>query len=139
MARLRVEYVIETHMHADFLSGHPEPAAATGATVTGIGVENADFLEFRGFDLNDPIEGTLLCYGRHLLAADRWTDLAEYFDDKHDRGNYHSRRLPSYRRMLEVYEPMSEAKTSGGRGLNLDHFLFSADELTAVARAALLR
>ena len=32
-AGLRVEYVIETHMHADFLSGHLELAAVTGATV----------------------------------------------------------------------------------------------------------
>src|SRR5512142_125828 len=32
-AGLRVEYVIETHVHADFLSGHLELAAATGATI----------------------------------------------------------------------------------------------------------
>ena len=32
-AGLRVEYVIETHVHADFLSGHLELAASTGATV----------------------------------------------------------------------------------------------------------
>jgi glyoxylase-like metal-dependent hydrolase (beta-lactamase superfamily II) len=32
-AGLRIEYVIETHLHADFLSGHLELAAATGATV----------------------------------------------------------------------------------------------------------
>src|SRR5260370_10192962 len=32
-AGLRVEYVIETHVHADFLSGHLELAALTGATV----------------------------------------------------------------------------------------------------------
>jgi rhodanese-related sulfurtransferase/glyoxylase-like metal-dependent hydrolase (beta-lactamase superfamily II) len=32
-AGLRMEYVIETHVHADFLSGHLELAAATGATV----------------------------------------------------------------------------------------------------------
>lgn len=32
-AGLRVEYVIETHVHADFLSGHLELAAAAGATV----------------------------------------------------------------------------------------------------------
>jgi len=32
-AGLRVEYVIETHLHADFLSGHLELAAAAGATV----------------------------------------------------------------------------------------------------------
>jgi len=32
-AGLRIKYVIETHVHADFLSGHLELAAATGATV----------------------------------------------------------------------------------------------------------
>jgi hydroxyacylglutathione hydrolase len=32
-AGLTIEYVIETHLHADFLSGHLELAAATGATV----------------------------------------------------------------------------------------------------------
>ena len=32
-AGLRVEYVIETHVHADFLSGHLELAAVTGAAV----------------------------------------------------------------------------------------------------------
>ncbi len=32
-AGLRVEYVIETHLHADFLSGHLELAAATGSCV----------------------------------------------------------------------------------------------------------
>jgi hydroxyacylglutathione hydrolase len=30
---LRIEYVIETHLHADFLSGHLELAQATGATI----------------------------------------------------------------------------------------------------------
>jgi len=32
-AGVRIEYVIETHLHADFLSGHLELADATGATV----------------------------------------------------------------------------------------------------------
>jgi glyoxylase-like metal-dependent hydrolase (beta-lactamase superfamily II)/rhodanese-related sulfurtransferase len=32
-AGLRIEYVIETHLHADFLSGHLELAEATGAAV----------------------------------------------------------------------------------------------------------
>ena len=31
---LRIERVIETHFHADFLSGHLELAAATGAVVS---------------------------------------------------------------------------------------------------------
>jgi glyoxylase-like metal-dependent hydrolase (beta-lactamase superfamily II)/rhodanese-related sulfurtransferase len=30
---LRIEYVIETHLHADFISGHAELAALTGATI----------------------------------------------------------------------------------------------------------
>lgn len=42
-AGLRIERVIETHFHADFLSGHLELAAATGATICyGPGAE-ADF------------------------------------------------------------------------------------------------
>jgi glyoxylase-like metal-dependent hydrolase (beta-lactamase superfamily II) len=40
---LRIERVIETHFHADFLSGHLELAAATGATISfGEGAQ-ADF------------------------------------------------------------------------------------------------
>ncbi|HEV8626333.1 MAG TPA: MBL fold metallo-hydrolase, partial [Acidimicrobiia bacterium] len=33
-AGLRIERVIETHLHADFLSGHLEIAAATGAAIS---------------------------------------------------------------------------------------------------------
>lgn len=32
-AGLQIEYVIETHVHADFLAGHLEPAALPGAAV----------------------------------------------------------------------------------------------------------
>ncbi|HET6773359.1 MAG TPA: MBL fold metallo-hydrolase, partial [Acidimicrobiales bacterium] len=32
-AGLRIGYVVETHFHADFLSGHLELAAATGAEI----------------------------------------------------------------------------------------------------------
>lgn len=99
------------------------------------GLEHAGLLEFAGFDANDPLEGRLLNYARHLLETDRWTDLANYFDDAHDGGNSHHQALPSYRRMLEAYEPLFKAK-AGGRGLGPDHFLFSADELAAIARAA---
>ena len=38
---LRIERVIETHVHADFLSGHLELADRTGAVIsygTGVGV-----------------------------------------------------------------------------------------------------
>jgi len=98
-------------------------------------LEHAGLLEFAGFDANDPLEGRLLYYARHLLETDRWTDLAEYFDDAHDGGNSHHQALPSYRRMLEAYEPLFKAK-AGGRGLGPDHFLFSAHELATIARAA---
>ena len=30
---LAIKYVIETHLHADFVSGHPELAARTGAEI----------------------------------------------------------------------------------------------------------
>ena len=40
---LRIERVIETHFHADFLSGHLELAAATGATVSYGSEARTDF------------------------------------------------------------------------------------------------
>jgi hydroxyacylglutathione hydrolase len=40
---LRIERVIETHFHADFLSGHLELAAATGAVISYGSVAEADF------------------------------------------------------------------------------------------------
>src|SRR5512134_3471341 len=41
---LTIERVIETHFHADFLSGHLELAAATGATISyGEAAEGANF------------------------------------------------------------------------------------------------
>ncbi len=43
---LRIEYVIETHLHADFISGHRELAAMTGAKIY-LGAEaGARFLHF---------------------------------------------------------------------------------------------
>jgi hydroxyacylglutathione hydrolase len=40
---LRIERVIETHVHADFLSGHLELAAATGAVISYGSVADTDF------------------------------------------------------------------------------------------------
>ncbi len=42
-AGLHIERVIETHFHADFLSGHLELAAATGATISYGDEARADF------------------------------------------------------------------------------------------------
>lgn len=95
------------------------------------GLEHAAYLEFRGFDLNDPLEARLLYYARYLLATDRWTDLAEYFDRAHEDGNSHHRTPLSYQRMLKAYEPLFKARV---RGTDL---MFSPDELEAVASAAI--
>jgi len=46
---LRIELVIETHFHADFLSGHLELAEATGATIVYSSVAQPEF-EFMGVD-----------------------------------------------------------------------------------------
>ena len=40
---LNIELVIETHFHADFLSGHLELAAATGATIAYGSVADTEF------------------------------------------------------------------------------------------------
>ncbi len=42
-ARLTIELVLETHFHADFLSGHLELAAATGADIGFSSVASPDF------------------------------------------------------------------------------------------------
>lgn len=55
---LRIERVIETHFHADFLSGHLELAEATGAVISYGHVAQADF----------PIEG--LRHGERLSLGD---------------------------------------------------------------------
>ena len=55
---LHIERVIETHFHADFLSGHLELAAATGAAISYSDEARADF----------PIDG--LAHGQRLSLGD---------------------------------------------------------------------
>jgi hydroxyacylglutathione hydrolase len=55
---LRIERVIETHFHADFVSGHLELAAATGAAISYGDAAEADF----------EIDG--LAHGRRLALSD---------------------------------------------------------------------
>ncbi len=58
---LRIERVIETHFHADFLSGHLELAAATGATVSfGEGAQAE-------FPFESLADGTRLVLGEVVL------------------------------------------------------------------------
>jgi glyoxylase-like metal-dependent hydrolase (beta-lactamase superfamily II) len=40
---LKIKYIIETHLHADFVSGHQELAARTGATIVFGNKANAEF------------------------------------------------------------------------------------------------
>lgn len=105
------------------------------AAVTSLGKHAGALLAFHGFDANDRVEGRMRSYARYLLETDRWTDLATDFE-QNDGGNSHRRTLPTYRRMLEAYEPLFNAKTEG-RGFGPDQCLFNADELAAVARAAI--
>ena len=105
------------------------------ADVASLGHDAVALLAFRGFDGNDSIEGRMLGYAKYLLATDRWTNLADYFD-RNDSGNSHWRNLPTYRRILEAYKPLIKAKTEG-RGFSPEHYLLNADELAAVARAAI--
>lgn len=92
-------------------------------------------LEFRGFDLNNVVESRLLAYARWLVSdGDRWQEQAEVFSQDNDRGNSHSPRLGSYRRMLEAYEPIwNSVVHRGGR----TDYLLTADELRQIAAAAI--
>ena len=60
---LRIERVIETHLHADFLSGHLELAAATGAVISFGDGAHVDF----------PIEP--LAHGQRLDLGDVWLEI----------------------------------------------------------------
>lgn len=90
-------------------------------------------LTFRGFDLNDELEGRLLGYARWLVSGEkRWQEQSEAFSDLNDRGNSHTPILGAYQRMLDDYEPIwSGVVRRGGR-----NFLLTADELRQVAAAA---
>lgn len=70
--------------------------------------ENA--VRFFGFDLNSRFEGRLLRYARHLIEQDRWSELAVYFDDKHERGNSHMPSIEIYERMRAEFNPIWRRK-----------------------------
>jgi len=64
-AGLRIAHVIETHFHADFLSGHLELAAATGAEIVYGSAATADFAfrpvrDGERLALGDPHDGVVL-------------------------------------------------------------------------------
>ncbi len=62
-AGVRIERVIETHFHADFVSGHLELAAATGAVISYGSLARADFAI-------DPLEhGRILSLGQVTIEV----------------------------------------------------------------------
>lgn len=111
--------------------------SALAASIEAIGIDAAreidehveDALQFAGFDFNDSREGRMADYGEYLIRQGLWKELAEYFDDKHERGNSHMPKLDTYLRMLAVYR---ETMTGGARR---DRYLLDAEELSRVVRA----
>jgi uncharacterized protein len=96
--------------------------------------EHADHaLQFRGFDFNDSQEGRLASYARYLIKDDRWTDMADRFDDKHERGNSHMPMLATYQRMLSVWKPMWAQKVKAMGGPN--NYRFTVAELQQILAA----
>ena len=76
----------------------------------------------------------MLAYARHLLAGGRWTDLAEFFDDRQEGGNSHMPMLNTYRRMLDIFQPIRERMIRDlQRGI--DGFALSEAELTEIVHA----
>jgi uncharacterized protein len=99
-----------------------------------LGADMEDRLRFMGFDLSDSLEGRLLYYVRHLVATDRWSEIRPRLKEIGDDGNAHHPCLPSYRRMLDAYEPILSARRADG-GYGLDAYHFGVPELRAVAEA----
>lgn len=80
-----------------------------------------DDLQFDGFDLNNPREGRLWSYAKHLIDEGKWIEMAKYFDDDHDRGNSHRPTVATYDRMLAVFNPIwRQIRGSRRRGFTLD-------------------
>lgn len=100
-----------------------------------LGDDNAHRLRFGGLDLNDSRECRMLSYVRHLVDTDRWTEIKPQLAEIGDNGNSHSRRLPSYERMLAVYMPIDKDITRGKRGHSIDAWLLTVDELKSIADA----
>jgi uncharacterized protein YfbU (UPF0304 family) len=89
--------------------------------------------KFRGFDSNNSQEARLASYAHHLIKDDRWPEMADRFDDKHERGNSHMPVLATYQRMLSVWKPLWDRKIKSYGGPN--NYRFTADELQQILAA----
>lgn len=100
-----------------------------------LGKQAEQILAFRGFDFNDSLEGRLAAYARHLIESDRWAELADRFDDKHERGNSHMPMLATYRRMLDAFGPVWEARIEDNSLPHDERYILSTDDLRKVMDA----
>ncbi len=96
--------------------------------------DHSDYtLRFRGFDFNNSQEGRLASYAHHVIKDGRWIDIADRFDDKHERGNSHMPTLAAYQRMLSVWKPLCNKKIKSYGGPN--DYRFTVDELQQILSA----
>jgi uncharacterized protein len=100
----------------------------------GIGEPAEYALRFRGFDFNDSREARLASYAQFLVSTDRWEEMADHFDAKHEHGNSHMPLLASYQRMLAVWQPIWSEKL---RNFSPDSYLYTPEQLGEVLRASI--
>ena len=95
-------------------------------------------VHFRGFDLNDRLEGRYHSFARYLIDSGRWERLAVYFDDQHERGNSHFPTLEVYSRMLEEFNPLWREKVrAADYRVDADLYALTAEEVRRVTDAAI--
>lgn len=71
----------------------------------------------------------------YLVGRGRWAELKPRLAEIGDNGKPHSRRPPSYQRMLAAYTPIYEQAGKGAREYAPDAGLLTVDELNRVAEA----
>jgi len=98
---------------------------------TPVDEDLAERLEFAGFDHNDPLEGHMAKYVKHLVGDDRWTELQPQIK-RHDNGNSHRRLLDTYMRMLSEYRRIMDSRQRGHSHLG---FFLSLEELKHLSAA----
>ncbi|PPF72622.1 YfbU family protein [Pseudoclavibacter sp. Z016] len=88
---------------------------------------------FRGFDLNDRLEASMLGYVRYLVLHGRWEEQRDFILGS-GSGNSHMRMYEVYSRMLTEYRLIREAKPPFGHSSSQ---LLSLEELQRLADAGM--
>jgi uncharacterized protein YfbU (UPF0304 family) len=102
------------------------------ATLDDLGPQ-AERLTFAGLDLDDPLEGRMLAYVRHLSRTDRWKGLGSRLATIGDAGNSHTPLLERYRRMGAAYSRILRAGSAEASAPDLARLDVAA--LRAIAEA----